>query len=173
MLNINGKDDSSYRYKMPAVNINVGGKGNGVFTILDNLNDISKAINHPPTLLLKFLSSSFGAISNDEKMSITGIYTASQIQEAIQSYINTFVLCPSCNIPETIPQLKKETKKNILLELKCSACGKISEIKISNKKEEKTKDLIISYLNKNEWIVQNKGNMVIKTVSDESNPFDL
>ena len=173
MLNINGKNDSSYRYKMPQVKSTISGQGNGIFTIINNMNDISYSLNQPPILLLKFLSSSFGSIPNEEKMSITGSYTEKQIQDNIQLYINRFVLCPACNIPETIPQVKKETKKNILLELKCSACGKISEVKSNNKNEDKMKDSIISFLNKNEWIVQNKGNMVIRQTNDEENPFDL
>jgi len=169
MLNINGKNDSSYRYKMQPVKSTINGKG----TQLMNLDEISNALNHPPILLLKFLSLSFGSISNEEKMSITGGYTDTQIQEALQIYINRFVICPACSIPETIPQLKKESKKNILLELKCSACGKTSEVKCNNKNEEKTKDVIISFLNKNEWIIKNKGNMVINNELDDSNPFNI
>ena len=173
MLNINGKNDSSYRYKMQPVKSTINGKGNGIFTMLMNLDEISNALNHPPILLLKFLSLSFGSISNEEKIFITGGYTDTQIQETLQIYINRFVICPACSIPETIPQLKKESKKNILLELKCSACGKTSEVKCNNKNEEKTKDVIISFLNKNEWIIKNKGNMVINNELDDSNPFNI
>lgn len=171
MLNINGKNDSSYRYKMPAVKSTVKGNGNGIFTVINNIDDISKSLNHPPILLLKFLSSSFGSIQNEEKMSITGNYSETQIQDTLQVYINKFVICPACSIPETVPQIKKESKKNILLELKCSACGKTSTILCNNKNEEKTKDFIISFLNKNEWIIQNKGNIIINN-NIENDIFD-
>jgi len=48
MLNINGKNDSSYRYKMQPVKSTINGKG----TQLMNLDEISNALNHPPILLL-------------------------------------------------------------------------------------------------------------------------
>ena len=67
MLNINGKSDPSYRYKMNPIKFTINGKGNGIFTIIHNLNDIGKSINHPENLLLKFLSTYFGSISNEEK----------------------------------------------------------------------------------------------------------
>lgn len=160
MLNINGKQDESYRYKMCPINSNIMGKGNGLFTSINNLNEVCKYINHPPNLLLKFLSLYFGSMSNEDKMSITGSYSNDQLQKALQVYINRFVICSSCSIPETIPQLNKITKKSINLELKCSACGLISEIKCNNKIEEKTSDLIIKYLEKNIWGVASKGTMV-------------
>lgn len=160
MLNINGKTDPSYRYKMNPIKFTINGKGNGIFTIIHNLNDIGKSINHPENLLLKFLSTYFGSISNEEKCSITGSYTDVQLQNAIQIYINRFVLCPACCIPETIPILRKESKKNILLDLKCSACGKTSEVKTNNKTEDKIKDLIIKHIEKYDWQLSNKGNMV-------------
>jgi len=172
MLNINGKNDSSYRYKMIPVKSTINGKGNGIFTIINNLDDVSSSISQPSVLILKFLSSYFGSLANEEKKCITGSYTDSQIQDGIQLYINRFIICPSCNIPETIPQIRQESKKNIFLDVKCSACGKVSEIKCNNKLEEKGKDFIITYLSKNEWIVKNKGNMVLKTIQDEYNPFD-
>ena len=59
MMNIVGTDktkalDPHYRYKMPALEIRVG-SGNGIKTILDNLDDISKALKRPPELILKYL----------------------------------------------------------------------------------------------------------------------
>ena len=55
MMNIVGTDktkalDPHYRYKMPALEIRVVGSGNGIKTILDNLDEISKALKsffHP------------------------------------------------------------------------------------------------------------------------------
>jgi translation initiation factor 5 len=143
MLNINGKVDESYRYKMPAIKSTINGKGNGIFTIVTNINDISKYINQPPTLLLKFLSVYNGPMANEEKMSITGGYSSDDLQKALQVYINRFVICPKCGVPETIPQIKKESKKNVSLELKCSSCGTVSSVSCNNKNESKACELIV------------------------------
>ena len=180
MLNINGSEDNSYRYKMPILQCAIKGNGNGIYTIITNLNDISKYINHSPTLLLKFLSTYNGSMANEEKMSITGSYTADELQKSLQIYINRFVICPKCSIPETIPQVNKQSKKNITLELKCSSCGSISTV-LCNKNEMKAYDLIVKYLEKNQWATT-KGTMVSfcdkndissneTNEEDEINPF--
>jgi len=179
MLNINGKDDVSYRYKMIPITSTINGKGNGIYTTILNLNEVCKYINQPPLLILKFLSLHFGSMNNDEKMSITGGYTSEELQKALQIYINRFYICPSCIIPETIPQINKESKKSIKLELKCSSCGLTSEIKCNNKSEMKIYDLIVKYLEKNEWSIASKGTMVSQTkevssnnISDEDNEIN-
>lgn len=180
MININGSKDNSYRYKMPVFQCEIKGNGNCIYTIITNLNDVSKYINHPPTILLKFLSSYNGSMANEEKMSITGRYTSDELQKTIQIYINRFVICSKCNIPETIPQINKQSKKNIILELKCSSCGSISSI-LCNKNEMKAYELIVKYLEKNAWTTT-KGTMVsfgdkndilsnVINEEDEINPF--
>jgi len=171
MININGKEDSSYRYKMCAINSTTQGKGNGISTTIQNLNDVCKYINQPPELIIKFLSSHNGAMCNIEKKNITGSYTSGKLQEDLQIYINRFVICPTCSVPETIPQLNKESKKNIKLELKCSACGKTSEIKYKNNSEIKISELIIKYLEKNDWIISSKGIMVSQNLEVEESFF--
>ena len=40
---------------MNPIKFTISGKGNGIFTIIHNLNDIGKSINHPENLLLKSL----------------------------------------------------------------------------------------------------------------------
>lgn len=180
MININGSKDNSYRYKMPVFQCEIKGNGNGIYTIITNLNDVSKYINHPPTLLLKFLSTYNGSMANEEKMSITGRYTSDELQKTIQIYINRFVICSKCSIPETIPQINKQSKKNIILELKCSSCGSISSI-LCNKNEMKAYELIVKYLEKNSWTTtkgtmvsfDNKNNISSNEINEEDdiNPF--
>jgi len=169
MLNINGKDDVSYRYKMIPITSTINGKGNGIYTTILNLNEVCKYINQPPLLILKFLSLNFGSMNNDEKITITGGYSSDELQKALQIYINRFLICPSCTIPETIPQINKENKKSIKLELKCSSCGLTSDIKCNNKSEIKIYDLIIKYLEKNEWTIASRGTMVSQNKGQSSN----
>ena len=167
MLNINGKDDPTYRYKMEAINSKINGRGNGISTTILNLKDVAKYINHPPSLILKFLSLHFGSMYNEDTNTITGGYTNEELQKSLQLYINRFVICPSCLVPETIPQLNKVNKKSSILEVKCSSCGKTSEIKFNNKLETKMAEVIIKYLEKNEWSISSKGFMV-----NQKNPVE-
>lgn len=179
MININSSDDISYRYKMPSIDCNIKGNGNGIYTIITNLNDISKYINHPSHILLKFMAIYNGSMANEEKMSITGSYTSDELQKTLQVYINRFVICTKCSIPETIPQINKQSKKNIILELKCSSCGSISSVLCNNKNEIKAGDLIIKYLDKSQWTTtkgtivsfDNKNDLLNNDTNDEFNPF--
>ena len=83
MLNINGKPDPSYRYKMTPISATINGKGNGVYTTILNLNEVCKDINQPPIVILKFLSLNFGSMCNEEKGTITGGYKNEEIQKAL------------------------------------------------------------------------------------------
>lgn len=172
MLNINGKIDPSYRYKMLPISSTINGKGNGIYTTILNLNDVCKDINQPPILILKFLSLYFGSMCNEEKRTITGGYKNEELQKALQIYINKFLICSGCNIPETIPQLNKISKKSIKLELKCASCGKLSEVLCNNKIENRIYDLIVKYLESNEWVELSKG-IMISQKKDNSLDFDL
>lgn len=168
MININKQsEDPNYRYKMPKVIVRIAGRGNGSYTFLDNIDDVSTAINTPSLVLLNFISRSLGSSCNLEKNTITGHYTYEKIEESIYNFINFFVLCKKCSIPETIPQVGGN-KKNKILEFKCSACGNTSEVSSSSKLYGKMIDFIIK--NKDLYVIK-KGNLVEKEEKDLFNPF--
>jgi len=158
MININNSDDISYRYQMPKVSIKHSGNGNGKYTVINNMDDISNAINSPSEIVFKFISFSCGSAYNDKEKAINGHHT--NIQNIIFDYINNFVICPTCNIPELNYYLEKISSKKYNLVCKCSACGTINITRNKNKINEKCIDTIIKYLIKeNNWINTN-GTMV-------------
>ena len=55
-LNMNGKCDISYRYKMPKLKSNHTGSGKNCKTVIPNLSKISDCLGCPPDILLAFLS---------------------------------------------------------------------------------------------------------------------
>ena len=151
MININNSDDIHYRYQMPKVNVKYGGNGNGKYTVLNNMDEIGIAINSPSEIICKFISFSCGSSYNEKEKSITGHHT--NIQNIIFDYINNFVVCPTCNIPELNYYLDKVSAKKSNLICKCSACGTINNLKHSNTVNDKCVDTIIKYLLKdNNWI---------------------
>ena len=157
-LNINNSDDPSYRYKMPKLSCQNAGRGNGSFTFLLNINDVSKSLGHPPCLLLKYIGTVLGAGTNSSKLSVTGHHKQKDLQKIIFSYIDNFVLCPKCKIPELTPEIIGK-KKRKSIKVKCSACGYYDKLNGSNKYFTKGVDSLIKYLDKNEWKVI-KGTMV-------------
>ena len=165
-LNINGdNNDPFYRYKMPMLISMPAGRGNGCFTLLENLPDVTEAFNHPASIVFKYMGSVLGSNTTESKWSITGHHSNDRLIEVLYQYINSFVMCSNCNIPELLPTIEGK-KKNKKLFLTCSACGK-GQQKIHNcKEEEKGMDLIMKYLDNNEWSTK-KGIMV-----EQSNSFD-
>ena len=162
MLNINNSDDISYRYQMPKVSIKYSGNGNGKYTVINNMDAISNAINSPSEIVYKFISSSCGSAYNERYNSITGHHD--NIQNIIFDYINNFVICPTCGIPELNYYLEKISAKKSNLICKCSACGIVNIVKNTNKINDKCVDAIIKYLMKeNNWVKTN-GTMVSQDI---------
>jgi len=162
-FNINGNDsDLNYRYKMPVFKLTVGGKGNGIYTIFNNMDQIAKSINHPPEILFKWIASISGCNYISTRDTITGTHKPDELKEMMINYVKHLVMCPKCSIPETIPKVYG-TKKNSYLKLSCSACKNETEISIQNKNIEKAYDIIIKYLNNGGFWIISKGTMVHTT----------
>ena len=167
-LNINGdSNDPFYRYKMPLLISQKAGRGNGCFTMIENLTDVTEAFNHPASIVLKYMGCVLGSNTTESKWSITGHYDNDKLIEILYQYIFSFVICPNCSIPELLPTVEGK-KKNKKLILTCSACGKYEHKVHSCKEEEKGIDLIIKYLDTNEWTIK-KGTMVEQL--DSFDPF--
>lgn len=157
---MNGNDkDTSYRYKMPCFNVTIAGKGNGVYTIFNNINDISRTMNHPTEVLFKWLAAVTGSNYIPSRDTITGTHKPDELKELILTYIKYIVMCPKCGIPETVPKVIG-TKKNTSLILCCSACKNESSVKSPNKNIDKGIDIITKYLNNGGSWTTTKGTMV-------------
>jgi translation initiation factor 5 len=155
MININKSDDINYRYKMPSVSFKLGGAGNGIFTIINNLDEISIYINTPSEILYKYISYVYGSSFNEKKKSITGHHK--NIQDILFDYIDEFVICKSCGIPELSYELEKINSKNFNVIGKCSACGSVNIINSNNKINNKCIENITKYLIKEKKWINNKG----------------
>ena len=168
-LNINGKKDGSYRYKMPAVETQQIGNGNGCHTMIHNLESIANSISCPQKILLKYIGLSLGTNSNEKKLKINGHHSNDDIQKIIFDYVNNYLICSSCSIPELIPYVEGK-KKRKTLHFRCSACGYNCIANDKKKLNNKFNDTIIKYLDKNEWMI--KKGMIVKEDSKLSDIMD-
>jgi translation initiation factor 5 len=124
-INITGtrsNTDAYFRYTMPALSIRYEGRGNGQKTIILNLKDISDAIDRPLETLIRYysieLSSQCKKKADSSRITINGSFTKEQLLHTLNTYIDIFVLCPTCHLPETLLTIRK----NILYH-KCKSCG--------------------------------------------------
>ncbi|XP_039293304.1 eukaryotic translation initiation factor 5 [Nilaparvata lugens] len=116
--------DAFYRYKMPRLMAKVEGKGNGIKTVIVNMAEVAKAIGRPATYPTKYFGCELGAQTQfdfkNDRFIVNGSHDAAKLQDLLDGFIKKFVLCPSCDNPET--DLIVSTKKGTISQ-GCKACG--------------------------------------------------
>jgi len=134
-LNIGGiADDEFFRYKMPPLQAKVEGRGNGIKTRIVNCAQVAKALKRPPGYVCKFFGCELGAqtrINEDTgEYIVNGAHTVETLSGVLQKFIKMFVLCRSCNLPET--DLKVNVKSHSI-KAKCTACGNVEVVDLTHK----------------------------------------
>ena len=109
------------RFEIPKAKGHVEGNK----TIITNFNQIASALRRKPEHLLKFLLRELATPgSMEESRLVLGRkISSSQINEKVEAYAKSFVLCKSCGKPDT--HLYKEGTKQMM---KCTACGERSAV---------------------------------------------
>jgi len=124
--------DDYYRYKMPLLKAKVEGKGNGIKTVIENMEDIARALNRPPSYTTKYFGFELGALTKVDsvhhKYIVNGRREAEDLSVVLDSFIQRYVLCSKCRNPETLLQVKGES-----ITAQCKACGKINAIDMGHK----------------------------------------
>jgi translation initiation factor 5 len=135
IINIAGTtpvDDPAYRYKMPAVFGKIEGSGNGIKTVLVNVLDVANSLHREPGEVSKFFGTEMGAQSrysaDTDRAIVNGAHTDATLQELMHRYIEKFVLCPTCRLPETKYKIKSDTIYH-----SCAACGAKDMVDMSHK----------------------------------------
>lgn len=119
MLNIPSYiDDPSYRYKMPALQLKVEGRGNGIKTKIVNLNEIATALRIPPAYPLKFLGHELGSQTNESQGVINGSFVEPEMRKHLDKFIEKYVLCTNCKYPEMVLRVKHGAVGGV-----CNSCG--------------------------------------------------
>lgn len=119
--------DPFYRYKMERLQSKIEGKGNGIKTVVVNLNSVAQSLSRPPAYLIKYFGFELGAQANakptDDRWIINGAHDAPKLQDYLDGFISKFVLCKKCKNPETDVVIKDDK-----ISLDCKACGQRSEV---------------------------------------------
>lgn len=113
--------DQFYRYKRSSVEVTYKNTGNGQ-TVIDNINKISHELETKPENLIRYLKKQFN-VSFDRDGVIHAKLDKEKIETEIDKYIDLYVLCPRCKLPEYHDK-------------HCNACGYTpskSEYKIRSK----------------------------------------
>ena len=98
----------------------------GVRTILYNFKEICGTLNRDPHHLMKFFSGELATAGtlDDSRAIFQGRFSRDTLDRLIKKYIDDFVVCPVCKLPDT--KIVKEKRFHFLI---CEACGAKSSIR--------------------------------------------
>lgn len=135
IINISGTtpvEDPAYRYKMPTVVGKIEGRGNGIKTVISNISDLGLSLHRSPPEVNKFFGCELGAQTSyseeTDRAVVNGAHTDTVLQSMIHRYIEYFVLCPQCGLPETEYKIKSD-----LIWHRCKACGAKEMVNMQHK----------------------------------------
>jgi translation initiation factor 2 subunit 2 len=113
---------SGERFQVPDVQLIVQGNR----SIWQNFQEIINIANRPGKEVLKFVSGQLGTAGNIEGSNalFNGKFTTEQVEEVLNRYIESYVICPVCTRPDT--EIKKESGAYYL---SCTACGARTSIR--------------------------------------------
>ena len=118
-MNIQGIDDiidPFYRYKMQKLNV-VQLKNK---TIIDNLPKVSGDLGRKPEMIFNYFKKKFSVSMNfkDSILSTTAKLNYNDFEKVLRSFIEEYVLCPKCKLPELI--LDDDKNK---INITCKSCS--------------------------------------------------
>jgi len=135
IVNISGTspvDDPEYRYKMCLVGGKQEGRGNGSKTVIPNIVGVASSLHRDPGEVGKFFGCELGAQTTynaeTDRAVVNGHHNDKVLQDIIHKYVEAFVLCPVCSLPETEYKIKSG-----LIYHKCAACGAKEMVDMSHK----------------------------------------
>jgi len=129
---VNPVEDPSYRYKMPPVVGKIEGKGNGIKTVIFNITELALSLHREPTEVNKFFGCELGAQTTyneaDDRAVVNGAHMDQELQGCVHKYVEKFVLCPECGLPETTYSIKQGCIWH-----RCAACGAKEMVDMNHK----------------------------------------
>lgn len=124
--------DPAYRYKMPKIQGKVEGRGNGIKTVLLNVTDVADSLKREAPEITKFFGCELGAqtsyTTDPDRAIVNGSHRDADLQNHLSKYIEHFVLCKNCRLPETHYKIKDG-----LISQKCLACGSKDSVDMTHK----------------------------------------
>jgi translation initiation factor 2 subunit 2 len=98
----------------------------GNVTVYENFQATVDRLSRDEEHVLKFIQTDLGtSASIDEKgrARLTGDFRARRVADAVESYVDSFVRCQECGLPDTRLVVEQGTQV-----LKCDACGALSPV---------------------------------------------
>jgi translation initiation factor 2 subunit 2 len=116
------------RLKIPKVDVFYEGNT----TVIRNFDKIVDVLNRDPSHFLKFLLGSVGTAGDiaGGRVIFQGKIPMKTLQDRLDEYVETYVMCQECNRPDT-----HLVKKDRTLMIRCDACGAVRSIRSMRKRK--------------------------------------
>lgn len=98
----------------------------GNATVYENFQSTLDRLDRDADHVLKFLQNELGTsarIDESGRARLTGSFDQGRIADVVESYVETYVRCPECGLPDT--KLEREHGAELI---QCEACGARSSV---------------------------------------------
>lgn len=115
-------ESSGSRFDVPEPDV----RQEGHVTVYENFQATLDRLDREEGHFLKFLQNELGTSAQIDERSrarLTGSFDAGRVGDVVDEYVETYVLCPECGLPDT----NLEREHGALL-LQCDACGARSPV---------------------------------------------
>lgn len=115
-------DDAGSRFEVPDPEV----RSEGNVTVYENFQSTADRLGRADSHLLRFLQSELGTsaqLDDRGRARLTGTFKQRRVADALDAYVDGFVRCSECGLPDT--RLVEEQGTTVL---KCDACGALSSI---------------------------------------------
>lgn len=109
--------ETSERFDVPTPETRQEGNVTVYENFRNTVNDLSREADHVLTFLQNELGTS-AQLDESGRARLTGSFNQRRIETAVEEYIDRFVVCPECGLPDT----RLERKSGVVV-LRCEACG--------------------------------------------------
>jgi translation initiation factor 2 subunit 2 len=113
---------SDSRFEVPEPNV----RKEGNVTVYENFQSTLDRVGREQEHVLKFIQDELGTsaqIDESGRARLTGEFDQDRVEAVLDEYVDTYVICPECGLPDTNLPTEGDTER-----LHCEACGARSTI---------------------------------------------
>ncbi|WP_435095603.1 translation initiation factor IF-2 subunit beta [Halarchaeum sp. P4] len=117
MAETSDADAEASRFDVPDPEVRTEGN----FTVYENFQETLDRLDRSQRHVLQFIQNDLGTaaqIDENGRARLTGEFSQDRIAEALDEYVEEYVLCPECGLPDT-----NLVHRDDVTQLKCDACG--------------------------------------------------
>lgn len=154
-------EDPFYRYRMHRLVVRHLGRDRMTKTALINVDTLASELHVPPSWIVAYLGYSLNAQWKVPKMAagnggksdctLAGHLSAEELTDRLYDFIDRFVLCPQCRLPELLfdqdDKVKSTSKrKNKKSPFTCNGCGASGFLESANVSPSKTEENFFKFI---------------------------